>query len=462
MSKPNLLFLFTDQQRADAMGCAGGWVETPHLDRIADEGVRVTNCVPNSPVCVPARYCLATGLYPHNTGVWNNCHHTMPPESRTWMQAIRDAGYRTALFGKTHWHPHQGDLRDRAHLLRAYGLDDFVEVTGPRASARTRSDMTDAWEQAGLWKAFQDDYAERFSNKPNVVRPSPLGAELYYDAFVGQQACEYLRSYDRDQPWFCWVSFPGPHEPWDTPEPYASRYDPADMPPPRKAPASPHRRPLGQLDRKLERAPKWLEPDDPPKMRADYAGNISLIDDQIGRILQVIEQRGELDNTVIVFSSDHGEMNGDAGLTYKSQMLDGAVRVPLLLRTPAGARRGGAVSEALVEANDIGPTLAAFAGVELEHQQFGRSFAGLAEDPHTPHRAEAISEIDGEVMLLDHQWKAVANAEGEIYLLFDVQNDPEESTNRAGDPALKDLEADLRQRMFERLVRTQLRHDRQT
>ncbi len=131
MRGPNILLLMTDQQRWDAMGCSGGRVRTPNLDRIAAEGVRFSNCVATSPVCIPTRLSLATGLYPHNTGVWNNMQHQMPADAPTWMQAVRDAGYRTSLFGKTHLHPHNGDLRDREGLMNAYGLDDVNEIGGP-------------------------------------------------------------------------------------------------------------------------------------------------------------------------------------------------------------------------------------------------------------------------------------------------------------------------------------------
>ena len=115
MAKPNILLLMTDQQRADALGCSGGWVRTPHLDRVAREGVRFTNCVTNSPVCVPARVSLATGLYPHNTGIWHNVPYDLPADTPTWMQAIRAAGYRTSLFGKTHLHHQVGEI-GRAHV----------------------------------------------------------------------------------------------------------------------------------------------------------------------------------------------------------------------------------------------------------------------------------------------------------------------------------------------------------
>jgi choline-sulfatase len=458
MDKPNLLLIMTDQQRWDAMGCSGGWVETPNMDRIAGEGIRFSNCVTNSPVCIPARLSLATGLYPHNTGVWQNMGHTLSPDAKTWMQVVREAGYRTSLFGKTHLHPHGGDLRDREHLMHAYGLDDVNEIGGPRASARCLSYMTKMWQQKGKWEAYQEDFDERFANKPYVVRPSVLDLEDYADVYVGQQAKTYLQNYDRDQPWFCWVSFGGPHEPWDTPEPYASRYRPEDMPAPVLAPDDDRERPRGLLDKRLENGQIAFEPGEEKKLRANYAGNITLIDDQIGEILGVLEARGELDNTVIVLVSDHGEMNGDYGFIYKEHFLNGAVRVPLLVRTPQTVQSdvAGTVCDSPVEWMDVGPTLVELAGGELSHQQFGKSLCPTLADVSTEHRVEAISEYGGEVMLLNREWKAVLNREGQVYLLFNVEDDPQEVNNLAGLPEFSDVERGLRLRVLERLICAQV------
>ena len=453
--KPNILLLMTDQQRWDAMGCSGDWVQTPNLDRIASEGVRFTNCVTTSPVCIPTRLSLATGLYPHNTGVWNNMHHQMSAETPTWMQAVRDAGYRTSLFGKTHLHPHSGDLREREELMNAYGLDDVDEIGGPRASANVLSHMTAAWQAKGLWDTYRADYRERFSNKPHVVRPSVLPLEDYADVYVGQQAKGYLERYDRDEPWCCWVSFGGPHEPWDTPEPYASMYNPADMPRAIPRPET-GERPRGHLDRLMERVNPNFEKGEIGRLRANYAGNVTLIDAQIGEIIDVIQARGELENTVIVHCSDHGEMNGDYGLIYKSNFLNGAVRIPLLVRTPDAVK--GTTCDSPVEWIDIGPTLVELAGGELKHRQFGKSLCPVLAQPASMHRDFAISEIEGEIMLLNRQWKIALNATGEAYLLFDVQNDAEETQNLAGRPEIADVETELRLQILERLVETQLRH----
>ena len=454
--KPNILLLITDQQRWDAMGCSGGWVQTPHLDRISNEGVRFTNCVTTSPVCIPTRLSLATGLYPHNTGVWNNMGHTMSADTPTWMQAVRAAGYRTSLFGKTHLHPHQGDLRDREDLMHAYGLDDVNEIGGPRASARVKSYMTDMWEDKGLWDGYRADYSERFSNKPYIVRPSTLGLENYADVYVGQQAKQYIHNYDRTEPWCCWVSFGGPHEPWDTPEPYASMYDPNAMPPPIQRPETGDR-PLGNLDSKMRQMNPKFEEGEVGRLRADYAGNVTLIDAQIGEILEVIQQRGELDNTVIIHSSDHGEMNGDYGLIYKSNFLNGAVRVPLIVRTPETVRKNTSeiTCDSPAEWIDIGPTLVEYAGGEMQHRQFGKSLRPVLDDPTSTHRDYAISELSGEIMLLNQEWKIALNQEGECYLLFDVKNDPDEINNLAGLPEMKELETELRLQVLEHLFNTQ-------
>ncbi len=462
MNRSNIVFIMTDQHRWDALGCSGGWVNTPSLDRIAAEGIRFSNCVTNSPVCIPARVSLATGLYPHNTGIWQNLPHDMRADAPTWMQAIRNAGYRTSLFGKTHLHRHEGDLRDREHLLQAFGLDDVDEIGGPRASAHVLSHMTERWQQAGLWKAYQEDYRERFASKPHMVRPSVLPLEEYADVYVGQRAKKYLQEYDRPEPWFCWVSFGGPHEPWDAPEPYASMYDPSDMPKPTPKPEIQPRQPRGILDRRIKNAPE-LAAEDVASMRANYAGNVSLIDAQIGDILRVIEERGELDNTVIVFSSDHGEMNGDHGLIYKETFLNGAVCVPLLVRTPdtLKSNRSGTVADCLTEWFDIGPTLVELAGGTIAHTQFAQSLCPVIKFPGTEHRPFAISQLKGEIMYMDKQWKLFVNKEGHPYCLFDLERDPDETRNIVDDQATSRVQTQMRMRIQEHLVRSQVRQGEQ-
>jgi choline-sulfatase len=455
VTTPNILFVLTDQQRWDALGVAGGWVNTPNLDRLAEQGVRFSNCITTTPICVPARVTMALGRYPHNTGVWNNVPYTLSTEANNWMRVIRNLGYRTSMFGKTHLHPHQGDLREKEYLLHDWGIYDVDEIGGPRASAWLMSHMTAMWAEKGLLEAYRADFDERFSHKHHVARPSTLPLEDYADVYIGQKAKTYLQAYDRDQPWFCWVSFGGPHEPWDAPEPYASMYNPGDMPDAVQRPVDHHARPQGWLDYHMAHNSPTFEENDIGAMRANYAGNVTLIDDQVGQILEVIEARGEMDNTIIVFTSDHGEMNGDWGLIYKMNFLDGALRVPLIVNTPDTRLAEGLVNDSPAENCDVGPTMVELAGGTLDYQQFAKSLCtslGGAE-----HREHALSEFQGEFMLMTRSWKMAINRHGQPYLLFDRTNDPYESANLAGLSDYKSVEDSLRLRILERISESQLK-----
>jgi arylsulfatase len=450
-SKPNILFVMCDQLRADALSCSGNWVKTPHIDRIAQNGVRFLNCVTNSPVCLPARVSMATGRYPHNTGVWENQPFELPEKTPTWMSAIRDAGYRTSLFGKSALHRRGPDLRKFEFVLHSYGLDDVDEIKGPRALPDIVCGLTERWKSLGLLEPFRKDIEQRSGKNKTLVRPSPLPLAEYYDVYVGQQAKKYLQNYERPEPWFCWVSFVGPHEPWDAPEPYASMYRVEQMPEPIKRPPQRTRGPKGELDSKFADSPPG-EIKNAKQLRANYAGKVSLIDDQVGEVLDVIESRGELADTVILFTSDHGEMNGDFDLIYKSNFLNGAVRVPLLLSTPElkSSTGGGQTNDGLVEWFDAGPTLVDLAGGKLHYKQFARSLVPVIRNPKIEHRQFAISELSKETMYLDHNWKMMINANGEAYRLFDVQNDPLEINDLVGHSEYESLTKELTNRIQER------------
>ncbi len=478
--RPNILLIMADQFRFDATGLNGGWAKTPNLDRIARHGVSFTRCYTNSPICIPARVSMATGLYPHGTNVWSNIRHALPTDVPTWTRVVKEAGYRTAVFGKTHLHSHAGgDLRDREDILRACGFDVVDEIPGPRACMRMMSNMTERWQRLGLLEKYIEDYRGRFSSKPHMVRPSVLPLEEYADVYVAGQAVRFLEEHGGEDPWFCWLSFGGPHEPWDTPEPYASMYDPASMPPPITAETETQARPRGHLDALLANRPAALkadagltykddapdhhpelDPGDVARMRANYAGNVTLIDEQIGHVLKTIEDRGEMEDTVIVFTSDHGEMNGDYGLIYKETFLDGAARVPLIVRTPRTAAAGATVCTAPVEWFDVGPTLVELSGGRIDYRQYARSLVPVVHSPPPPrsrqvhHRTEALCEIWGEHMITDGTWKLAINLEGRPYMLFDLANDPEERRNLAGSGEHEAVETRLRLRILERIAQS--------
>jgi arylsulfatase len=454
--KPNILLIMCDQLRADALGCTGNWVKTPHVDRIAHDGVRFTNCVTNSPVCLPARIAMATGRYPHNTGVWDNCPYELPENTLTWMSAIRDAGYRTSVFGKTALHRGGPDLRKFEYKLHSYGLDDVDEIRGPHATVDIICHMTERWKSLGLLEAFQKDMKERGGKNRTLVRPSALPLSEYYDVYVGQSAKQYLHSYKRAEPWLCWVSFAGPHEPWDTPEPFASMYQPDEMPAPFKRPPERHGEPTGELDRRFAESPRGGI-HNAKELRASYAGKVSLIDDQVGQILSEVEARGELERTMILFTSDHGEMNGDYDLIHKSNFLNPAVRVPFILSTPElkKSSQAGTTNDSPVEWFDAGPTLAELAGARLNYTQFARSIVPSLRNPKVVHRNFALSELLHEVMYLDREWKLMLNGKREPYRLFDVKNDPQEMNDLAGRSEQANLIKDLKSRIADRLMETE-------
>jgi arylsulfatase A-like enzyme len=451
MPGPNILFIMTDQFRHDALGCVNGWTRTPNLDRLAARGTLFSQMVTNSLECIPARFALATGLYPHQTGLWDNTPSTLDPGFANWMQAIEAAGYATSLFGKTHLHRSKGDLRDDIGLMHEYGLQVVSETTGPPGNARVLSDMTEAWQARGVWDAFKKDMEWRRGHEGHYhPRPSTLPLDLYYDVYVPQRAKRHLESLGKEKPWFCWVSFGGPHPPYDTPEPYASLYKPKDIPDPlpRMKNADDTRGLLKKIFHTRRGSPD-LSPAEMRAARADYAGAITLIDEQIGELLAAVEARGETGNTLVVFTSDHGEMDGDHGTFGKSNGLDGALRVPLIVAPPGGA--SGKRSEALVELMDVGATLVDYVGEARPKMSNARSLKPVLDGKADVHRGFAVSEFEEHHILVTPRWKAEFNKRGKTTLLIDRVNDPQEQEDLSRDRERRPAAAALA-RMLEKFL----------
>jgi len=205
-----------DQFRGDVMSCVGGPAHTPNLDMLASEGVCFTNCSTTAPLCVPARISMMTGKYPHTTGAWDNAAFALSPEANLWTKVIKQQGYNTSVFGKLHLHTDFGDMIGREYIVNGYGFDVVNEISGPHATCQTRTHMGESLQKKGLWETYCSDMETR--NRP-FAKPSPLPLEDYYDVYVGREGKKYLEEYNGDKPWFCHISFGGPHEPWDTPEP---------------------------------------------------------------------------------------------------------------------------------------------------------------------------------------------------------------------------------------------------
>jgi len=462
--RPHILILMTDQQRADCLSCAGHPVlRTPNMDRLSAEGVRFANAFTSCPICMPARSSFLSGLYCHNHGQWTNRGH-LPPGTDTLALRLRQAGWHTCHVGKSHYYPHvRGDHLDRHRgYLQSLGWSDVLETTGPHATRHTDSILTDRWAKLGCLETFRDDYRRRGEAHPkHALWPSPMPPGEHADDFVGRTAVEYVRNYRRDEPLGLFVGFGGPHEPWDPPAEWAAKYAPAAMPPALPVTPPPAWLPPAAAEHhsRLQNDALGVTPQVAGAIRALYYAKISHIDSWFGQILDALAQRGMLDDTAVVFWSDHGEMLGDKGRLYKSVFYEQSVRVPLIVRPPRGAAKGrhcaaGDISDALASTVDIFPTVLDLAGCEPKEDAFGRSLVG----PPAGHEA-VFSEIDDRTMVFDGRFKMVVDSRGQALKLYDIPADPEESLNLVG----RDDTGDIARRLFEQigqwLLATQVRQD---
>ena len=452
MKKPNILFIMCDQLRADIFSCVGGSAHTPNIDALAAEGVCFTNCMTVAPLCVPARVSLMTGKYPHSNGAWDNAPYILSPDADLWPKVIRDQGYSTSVFGKLHLHSDYGDMIAYEPTVRGYGFDFVNEISGPHSSTQTRTHLSEMWMEKGLWETYCLDMDTR---KKPFAKPTPLPTEAYYDVYVGTESRKYLEEYSGEKPWFCHVSFGGPHEPWDAPRPYSEMYAPDDMPKPlpQTADAKPDR-PRGMVDANFNKLNCRCSEETAAELRANYSGTVTLIDEQIGALIKTIKRRGEWDNTVVLLTSDHGELNGDHGMVKKRNFYRGALNIPLIIRTPETVGRDEHFCDALTSFLDVGTTLTDYAGGTQDYIQFGRSLKPLIENGGTEFRDCVISELSGELMYMDRKWKMVTNAQGEVYQLFDLENDPDELLNMAGAEEYRKKEEELTIRLFRELAGT--------
>ena len=365
--RPNILFLCTDQQRYDALGCYGNrHIHTPAVDGLAREGVLFERCYVQNPVCAPSRASLMTGRYVHAHGLWAN-GVALPPAERLFSRALADDGYDCGLIGKLHL---AACYRGRTERRGDDGFRVFRWAHDP-SHASPENDYH-RW----LAQHHPDLYAAAAAQGPGRRGHEPVGfdtmpTEAHYSRWVGEQTIAFLREErEPDKPFFLSVNFYDPHHPFTAPQEYLDRYDPAALP-----------RPIGGPEDLADRPPILAE-----ASRASYAGlargfaahsaaelqgvvaayyaMVTLVDDEVRRILAALDELGLAEDTLVVFTSDHGELLGDHGLLLKGPMMyEGAVRVPLILRwpgrLPAGERR-----DDLVQWIDLCPTFLEAAGLD--------------------------------------------------------------------------------------------------
>ncbi|MEA3401812.1 MAG: sulfatase-like hydrolase/transferase [Armatimonadota bacterium] len=372
---PNIILLYVDQMRADAMRCAGNpAIRTPDLDRLADEGVRFTHCVSTTPVCIAARYHLMTGRRSGETGRFANNDVDPEPLLDTVPAMLGHAGYHTYGLGKMHFRPRLGH----------YGLH----------RREIMSELPD-WPQDDdylMWLRQQGyGHKREIHGIRNLLyaqpQTSPLPQEMHGTWWVGDRLVDFLRL-NHQRRFFAWVGFIGPHPPYNVPAPWESMYDLDEVPDPIATDRDEETMPL-QL-RTLRHYANY-ESATPQRLRrivALYYAAVSLIDHQVGRMLDVLDELGIADDTLVVFTGDHGEMLGDYLTCQKSNPYEPAVRVPMLMRWP-GRVAAGEVYDGIVSCTDLLPTFMDAAGYdhpvlgELEGTSLLQREGGGHETPRT-------------------------------------------------------------------------------
>jgi arylsulfatase A-like enzyme len=444
--QPHILLLMADQFRGDCLGSDGNRaIRTPNLDRIAAEGVRFRCAYSSTPTCTPARSGLLTGLSPWNHGMLQ----MIPMAARYPVEkprAMREAGYYTAAIGKNHYHAQRN-----SHGYQQMLLDESGRVESPDFRSDYRSWF---WSMA----PNLDPDATGLGWNDYRARPYALPEHLHPTAWIGGTAVRFIETYNRTEPMFLKVSFERPHSPYDPPERFWRMYAAADLPPAhcgkwaeKYAPRSGPSNDIWHGD---------VGPAEVRNSRQGYYGSVSFVDEQIGRILESLEKKRILDETLIVFVSDHGDMTGDHHLWRKSYAYEPSARIPLLMRWPAGlvSGRRGQVLDQPVELRDILPTFLDAAAVPDPPVLDGGSLLQLAAGKTEGWRPYLDLE-HGICYSPQNHWNALTDGrEKYIYhaydgteQFFDLRRDPRELNDLASDAASAGRVAGWRNRMIAHL-----------
>ncbi len=465
-TKPNIIFIITDQQRFDTINALGApWMHTPNLDRLVREGTSFTNCYATSPLCSPSRASLFTGMYPHAHGVYSNFQKWEP----TWVRWLADAGYHCVNIGKMHTNPYDvpGGFHQRIVVEnkdRPMFLDEHERA------------YYDDWDRALRARGIEKPTRYlRYGSDPDGYKKA-MGAfvwqhddDMHSDNFVGDTANWWLRERQSDAPLFLQIGFPGPHPPFDPTASALERYLDVDIPVPEVTaeelaaqPAAHAAFRKNMVSYNLDSVAWRRDPsrEDLLRLRRHYAANVSMIDEKIGAILKTLDQRGVLDNAIVIFTSDHGEAIGDHGHIQKWTMYDVSVKVPLIFWAP-GRIRQGATTDSLVQLMDVAPTILDAASIAVPENWQARSLTSFLESENAPDIREAVySELTrGHIqsaseficMRRDKRWKLVwylGEDEGELY---DLDSDPDELVNLWNSPN----HAEIR-RLREKLIQEEM------
>ncbi|MHC4441440.1 MAG: sulfatase family protein [Planctomycetota bacterium] len=462
--KPNILLLYTDQHNGAIMGCAGHpEVITPNMDHLASESVMFNRAYCPDGVCVPSRVALMTGQYPRTTGVLRNSDRpTQVERFQPLAHVLRDNGYRTAAFGKRHL-PLRLDI----------GWDVFCSHLDKEPSQELYRNWVD---QRGQLAEFEHDWNAEFGYRLPGNQAAPMGARISrlrpgntMEAFTAQKTVEFIRSMKKhDKPFFCWSSFYRPHQPYTPLKKYADMYDQNKL----KLPASLYE-PSEKLPptlNKLRHNPSkpWclaLAAKDINLYRmfiAYYYALVTEIDHHIGTILDVLEREGLADNTIVIYTSDHGDFVGAHGMIEKCatghNIYEDTLHIPFIMCWPGHIKKGLATDD-LAQTIDLYPTLLDLAGVKkpANYDLQGQSLGPLLTRGQPLNRPFIVSENRVQITAIGKRYKlGVWHKPQENYgdMLFDRQTDPLELNNLAGKPGAAKVEKEMRDWLQQFIKRT--------
>jgi len=435
----NVLFLFSDQHRMDASGCYGHpQVKTPNIDRLAASGTRFTRAFTPAPICHPCRSALMSGRQVHRC-----CDLTTPKQLLdlslpTMGSLFRDAGYATAAFGKMHveGEDDEHDLGFDERALRLYipMHNDYQHTIGLEKFWRYCSYLPQ-------YKPHPDALPRHSYNLKN--EPIQLEEELILDHMTADRSIGFLRQH-REDPFFLYVGLEKPHNEMYAPKRFHDLYDPAKMELPENRHFDRSRLPDTICDNPGFPITDGLSDDQMRHATAAYYANVSYMDEQAGRVLDALDELGLADNTIVVYSTDHGEHLFNHQMVHKQCFFEEAVRVPLILRIP-GVTVPGSTRDPFAGLLDLFPTFCDACGIAPPDGLDGKSLLPAILD-NAPTRHAVFSEYYSagtpERMVRTDRWKYV-HSEGDLHQLYDLENDPRENVNLIDDPAHAAIAAEL-------------------
>ncbi|MDW7656175.1 MAG: sulfatase-like hydrolase/transferase [Bacillota bacterium] len=452
MKKPNILMILTDQQSSWTISAYGGsLVHTPHIDRIASEGARLDNYFTNSAVCTPSRGCILTGRYPHSHGAFLN-DMSLNADEVTLAQVLRDQQYATGYIGKWHLDGTEASLRG---TLRISGISaDQAGIRYPDHPPRIGSSIPP--ERS---KGFDDcRYMVEGGHGKMVIEQADgsftisnqkIGDEQTYTTDWLFNKADAFVSRNRQNPFFLVLSIPDPHTPFTVRPPYDRMYAPEDMP----VPETFHDGKPDWLDTASARywtlLPEGMTEENLRKAKAQYCGEVKCIDDNVGRLLERLTQLDMLDDTIVVFTTDHGEYMGEHGIMYKNQLYETAYHIPFLIRWPEKIRPG-TVIDSFVSTVDVQQTLLGLAGISPCGREQGRDASPLLRGENMPWVDEAFiyGSMKNRIGIFTPEFELAYVKEAVDNLLFDRVRDPLQQQNLFSDPAYKLAREDLKARII--------------